>query len=333
MKLHEDKDAFGVLLNSVSEKTGIRLDVLEKDYYLTLLLEELAGKQENVPAYFKGGTALYKTIGSMKRFSEDIDLTVEIKDCSTSQGKKRLEIAANAYTSLQRTEDKTKEENRKGSITSVYEYVPMGEYDKQDVLQRFGYVKVEATSFTISEPYEILLIEPLIYMQSSEEEKKILKESYEMNLFQIKTIKMERIFADKLLAAEFYYQRKQLFDVCKHLYDISLMLEQPRIQRMIEEKTPLVEMLALKRFEERERKGSDLSNKPFEEFTLFQCIEKDKELQKTFQTMQNIYVFDDCDKMKYDELTQKTRNLYNVLLCLDEGLILNQEEELTMRMY
>lgn len=209
----------------------------------------------------------------------------------------------------------------------------MGEYDKQDVLQRFGYVKVEATSFTISEPYEILLIEPLIYMQSSEEEKKILKESYEMNLFQIKTIKMERIFADKLLAAEFYYQRKQLFDVCKHLYDISLMLEQPRIQRMIEEKTPLVEMLALKRFEERERKGSDLSNKPFEEFTLFQCIEKDKELQKTFQTMQNIYVFDDCDKMKYDELTQKTRNLYNVLLCLDEGLILNQEEELTMRMY
>lgn len=103
MKLHEDKDAFGVLLNSVSEKTGIRLDVLEKDYYLTLLLEELAGKQENVPAYFKGGTALYKTIGSMKTFSEDIDLTVEIKDCSTSQGKKRLEIAANAYTSLQRT--------------------------------------------------------------------------------------------------------------------------------------------------------------------------------------------------------------------------------------
>ena len=34
--------------------------------------------------YFKGGTALYKADGGMKRFSEDIDLTVEIKDCSKS---------------------------------------------------------------------------------------------------------------------------------------------------------------------------------------------------------------------------------------------------------
>lgn len=333
MKLHEDKDAFGVLLNSVSEKTGIRFDILEKDYYLTLLLEELAEKQEHVPAYFKGGTALYKAIGSMKRFSEDIDLTVEIKDCSTSQGKKRLEISANSYTSLHRTEDKAKEENRKGSITSVYEYEPMGEYDKQDILQRFGYVKIEATSFTISEPYETLQIEPLIYSQSSDEQKTILQESYEMCPFQIKTIKMERIFADKLLAAEFYYQRKQLFDVCKHLYDISLMLEQDRIQKMIQDKTKLIEMLSLKRLEERERKGSDLSTKPFNEFILFENIKNDGELQKTFQKMQNIYVFDDKDKMEYGELIQKMERLYNALLSLDEGLVLNQEEDFTMKMY
>lgn len=85
--LHQDKDAFEALLSDVSRRTGIRSDIIEKDYYLTLLLWELSEKQEPLPAYFKGGTALYKSIGRMKRFSEDIDLTVAVHDCSKSQGK------------------------------------------------------------------------------------------------------------------------------------------------------------------------------------------------------------------------------------------------------
>ena len=70
MRLHKDKDAFLALLSSVSEATAIREDIIEKDYYLTLLLSELAAWQSELSAYFKGGTALYKTIGSLKRFSE-----------------------------------------------------------------------------------------------------------------------------------------------------------------------------------------------------------------------------------------------------------------------
>jgi len=34
MKLHLDKDAFQVLLNNVHDRTGYRLDVLEKDITL-----------------------------------------------------------------------------------------------------------------------------------------------------------------------------------------------------------------------------------------------------------------------------------------------------------
>ena len=33
MKLHEDINAFRVLINDIHERTGYRLDVLEKDYY------------------------------------------------------------------------------------------------------------------------------------------------------------------------------------------------------------------------------------------------------------------------------------------------------------
>ena len=141
MNLHEDSAAFQVLLASASRRSGIREDIIEKDYYLTMLLSELASQQDRLPAYFKGGTALYKALGRMIRFSEDIDLTVETQDCTKTQAKKRLESAANGHRSLPRTADRSREENRRGSITSVYEYTPVTAVNPDDELQRFGFVK------------------------------------------------------------------------------------------------------------------------------------------------------------------------------------------------
>ena len=58
-----------VLLEQIHERTGYRTDVLEKDYYVVLMLRELAEKQKaGLPAYFKGGTALYKALKTTNRF-------------------------------------------------------------------------------------------------------------------------------------------------------------------------------------------------------------------------------------------------------------------------
>ena len=93
MNLHLDRLAFRVLISSIHERTGYREDVLEKDYYVTLILKELAEMQANgLPAYFKGGTALYKALKTTNRFSEDIDLSVDVRDTtSRTQSDKRLE--------------------------------------------------------------------------------------------------------------------------------------------------------------------------------------------------------------------------------------------------
>ena len=125
MMLHEDRYAFLAILNRVHDVSGVRPDILEKDYYVSMLLRELAEKQNELPAYFKGGTALYKAQKSIRRFSEDIDLTVSIENCSSSQAKRRLEMAAKKYTCLPRTSDKGMEEDRKGSISAVYDYDPV----------------------------------------------------------------------------------------------------------------------------------------------------------------------------------------------------------------
>lgn len=313
MKLHKDRDAFQALLSTISEKAGIREDIIEKDYYLTLLLAELASWQAELPAYFKGGTALYKAIGSMKRFSEDIDLTVEVRDCSKSQGKKRLETAANGYTSLPRTNDTTREINTKGSITSVYEYQPVTKIDANDALQRFGYVKVEATSFTVSEPVEALMVAPLLYIEANAEQQSILHDSYDVFPFEVKTIKMERIFVDKILAAEFYYQRQMLFDATKHLYDLTLMMKTKRISALLTQQDELLKMLEYKRREEENRIGSDLGQKPFADFLLFKALERDTKLQVTFAEMQRIYVFNDADVIPFPEIVKQINKLYTVL--------------------
>ncbi len=317
MMLHKDKDAFQALLSVIAEKTGIREDIIEKDYYLTLLLSELASWQAELPAYFKGGTALYKAIGSLKRFSEDIDLTVEVQDCSKTQGKKRLETAANGYTSLPRTSDKAREINSKGSITSVYEYQPVTKIDADDALQRFGYVKVEATSFTVSEPVESLMVTPLLYMEATSDQQNILYDNYDVFPFEVKTIKMERIFADKILAAEFYYQRQMLFDVSKHLYDQTLLMNNKRILALVAQQDELLKMLEYKRREEQNRIGSDLAQKNFADFLLFKALETDTELQTTFAEMQKVYVFNNADIIPYREVIKQMNKLYEVLHGLD----------------
>ena len=46
MKLHKDKYAFLTLIHKIHDRSRIREDILEKDYYVTLLLKELSEKYE-----------------------------------------------------------------------------------------------------------------------------------------------------------------------------------------------------------------------------------------------------------------------------------------------
>ena len=74
MYLHkEDRELFKDMIRYVSEKANIREDIIEKDYYVTLLLLELS--QIEYPVVFKGGTSLSKAYRVIDRFSEDIDIT------------------------------------------------------------------------------------------------------------------------------------------------------------------------------------------------------------------------------------------------------------------
>ena len=312
MKLHFDQPAFETLLLNESESSGIRADILEKDYFVTLILNELANKQDQAFAYFKGGTALYKAIGSIRRFSEDIDLTVSIEGCTNSQAKKRLERATLEYSCLPRNKEDEQDTNSKGSITSIYQYQSVVGVDHDDELQRFERVKIEATSFTISEPHEPTLITPVILDIASDEQKEILKNQYEICAFNIEAIKLERIFIDKVFAAEFYFLRKMYFDMAKHLYDIAVLLKNERIQEELHNKELLAYLIDLKRKEESQKIGSDLDQKAIGQFSYLHVGMQDDELKRQFTQMQKIYVFNNEHLIPYEELKNSINKLRKV---------------------
>jgi len=243
-------------------------------------------------------------------------LTVCIDNCSNNQAKKRLELATKKYQSLPRTSRKELEDDRKGSITAVYDYAPLVGIDSDDPLQRFGYVKVEGTSFTVSEPFTPLEIEPILYTYATEEQRQILQAQYDVGPFRINTIRLERIFADKIFAAEFYYERKMYFDVAKHLYDVSVMLDLEQIQKMIGNQQMFLEMLGYKRLEETRRTGSDLAEKKFSDFQLLGGFGDNAALRKDYQHMQRNYVFSEEDVLSFDYVVEQWKKLREILLAL-----------------
>ncbi len=313
MRLHEDRLSFLNMLEIVHEVTGIREDILEKDYYVTLLLKELAQKQDTLPVYFKGGTALYKAQKSIRRFSEDVDLTIDVEGCNNSQAKKRLEAATKKYRSLPRTFAKELECDRKGSITAVYDYTPAAAVDITDPLQRFGYVKVEGTSFTVSEPFSSMEIEPIIYTFATDEQRTILRQQYSVAPFAVKTICLERIFVDKIFAAEFYFERAMYFDTAKHIYDVSVVLDLPIIRDMLRDAKLLNRMISYKRLEETRRTGSSLADRSFSDFQIFRGLPENNGLCSAYEQMQKNYIFTDDDREPFSFVVEQWGKLQTEL--------------------
>ncbi|KQW19897.1 MULTISPECIES: nucleotidyl transferase AbiEii/AbiGii toxin family protein [Pseudomonas] len=67
------------ILSEAYAETGRSPSVIEKDIWLTLVLQLLFAMPEKKAMAFKGGTSLSKVHGVIKRFSEDVDITVDYR--------------------------------------------------------------------------------------------------------------------------------------------------------------------------------------------------------------------------------------------------------------
>lgn len=310
MLLHLNKFEFENFIEIIKEREDIDKDIIEKDYYVCLILKELSKRQDYLKAYFKGGTAVYKILDTMNRFSEDIDLTVKVlSEESNTRNKKRLKESALGYEieGLELIKDECID--NKGSVTGVYQYTSVYE-DSEIPLQRAGKIQVESTSFTVSEPTEKYYIEPLIYKLANNKEKKILEEQFDVTKIEIEIIKLERMFIDKIFAAEFYYIRNMYMDTAKHLYDISVLFNNDQIQKLLNDKEELNKLIDYKRQEEKVRIGGIDEKTAIKDFSYFK-LEFSDALIREFENMQNKYVLNDKYKVSINDTKTVLEKIYN----------------------
>jgi predicted nucleotidyltransferase component of viral defense system len=76
MKLHQDPKLFSDTIRAASQHLNIKLEFVEKDYWITLVLCELSRSKFSDISVFKGGTSLSKGYNLIERFSEDVDLAI-----------------------------------------------------------------------------------------------------------------------------------------------------------------------------------------------------------------------------------------------------------------
>ena len=85
--IHENKDEFIKAIGRASKKKGFLFPLIEKDYYLTLILSQVYELSENL--VFKGGTCLNKVYYEYYRLSEDLDFSMILPEYKATHGQRR----------------------------------------------------------------------------------------------------------------------------------------------------------------------------------------------------------------------------------------------------
>lgn len=85
--LHRNKDAFVRTLERAAKNKGFPLSLMEKDYYLTLILSKAHELSKEL--VFKGGTCLNKVYYAYYRLSEDLDFSMKLPQYEATRGERR----------------------------------------------------------------------------------------------------------------------------------------------------------------------------------------------------------------------------------------------------
>lgn len=91
-EVHRDNRQFLSAIEYTAAQTGFQPELIEKDYYCSLILNDLA-MQDQEALIFKGGTLLAKSHAGFYRLSEDLDFTISVS--KTASRKERSQLVAN----------------------------------------------------------------------------------------------------------------------------------------------------------------------------------------------------------------------------------------------
>ena len=144
----------------------------------------------------------------------------------------------------------------------------------------------------------------MLYDLATNEQKEILKNSYDIKPFNIQTITLERIFIDKLFAAESYVRKSndqhRAFEAAKHIYDLTVLSKEQKILNLLSNLEKIKNLLAIRIEEELNRHDGIPGILP-KDFIFFNTIKNNNEVRSAYSIMQKQYVLREKDKIEFDD--------------------------------
>ena len=235
MQLHHSIADFRDTVEATAQYLGMRPIIVEKDYWVTYVLNHLTTSEYGSMVVFKGGTSLSKAYHCIERFSEDIDLAILPQPGAAGHSiKKLLKTISQAITEGLMYLPGHPSETKFGQIRrTAYAYPSVLSETNFGVLK--DHVLVELNAFTHPVPFEIKGIETFIARFLRETGSGQWIAETKLQSFPIQVLTRERTFFEKLLSVNriSYEGIDALAPKVRHFYDMYQLLHQPDIQQTI----------------------------------------------------------------------------------------------------
>lgn len=226
--LHNNPVLFSQAINLSVAKSGLRPEIIEKDYYVTMLLLLLSKQIPHL--VFKGGTSLSKCYKAINRFSEDIDLSMSSL-LSQGQRRKVKESIIQTCNMLNLT------------ILNLDNIRSRRDYNRYEIgynpVQPSGQpiqptLIIETSYTTLSFPVLNLDVHSYIGDIIADEAPEYLNR-FNLAPFKMEVQGLDRTLADKIYAVCDYYLQGKPNGHSRHLYDIYKLLQLVKLDKSFKE--------------------------------------------------------------------------------------------------
>jgi hypothetical protein len=216
MYLHRDRETFKDMVEQAADSSGRTPAVVEKDYYVTLILKLLS--EQLAECVFKGGTSLSKGFHVIERFSEDIDITFK-EHIGESRRKKLKNVVLKGISEELGMPIANWEETQSDRDYNAYLFSYESVFGLQD--DRLPqYVKLETALGSYSFPTQTVEIRNYIGDYLEGRGRVDLVERFSLGRFSMNLQTLERTYIDKVFALCDYYLQGKSKRYSRHLYDI-----------------------------------------------------------------------------------------------------------------
>lgn len=229
MTSDQEKELLNDAIRATAEWMGILPAFVEKDYWMSKILQNLSNSTHGDKIVFKGGTSLSKGYGLVSRFSEDIDLAVLAESLSGNQIKTLMSNVSKEITAGFKEvvlDGVTSKGSRYRKM--LYSYPTLFNKNKLSNSAISEYVILEINSFANPYPYERISVESFIARFMKQRGMTDMMEKYSMESFELNILDKRRTLTEKLVSlircsmADDYIEK--LSSKIRHFYDLHFLL-------------------------------------------------------------------------------------------------------------